>query len=90
MTCGRSLGVVILTQRASSPPLIPTRSRNGLTDGAGLAGSPVDAFRSARRRMVAVCASGVRAFAASRSADLLSSRPVSTAASCASSDSDAV
>ena len=30
MTCGRSFGVVILIQRASSPPLMPTRSRSGL------------------------------------------------------------
>ena len=29
-TCGRSFGVVILIQRASSPPLMPTRSRSGL------------------------------------------------------------
>jgi hypothetical protein len=29
-TCGRSFGVVILIQRANSPPLMPTSSRSGL------------------------------------------------------------
>ena len=81
MTCGRSFGVVILIQRASSPPLMPTRSRSGLAVCCGAAaislvdGSAAKVFRSAMPRMIAACAFGLFALAASSKADLLSSRP---------------
>jgi hypothetical protein len=63
-TCGRSFGVVILIQRASAPPLMPTRSRRGLAVCCGAAPislvdrSAAKVLRFAMPRMIAAAPSG--------------------------------